>query len=102
MGMQHEVGIAATMGSLSSGAAALATAGPDPFSGVAQSVTQNVANWAGLMAILAALVVAGVAYFGSSNTGRWIGRFIVGTLFVVLATMSTGLLPWLRSLFNVN
>lgn len=57
---------------------------------------------AGLLAMVAAVVVGGIAYYGSNNTGKWVGKFIVGTIFILAATLGTELLPALKEFFGIG
>ena len=78
-------------------------AAADPFvENLRDKVADSIPIIAGLLAMVAAVVVGGIAYYGSNNTGKWVGKFIVGTIFVLAATLGTELLPALRDFFGIG
>jgi type IV secretory pathway VirB2 component (pilin) len=79
-----------------------AAGGGDPFAGLGDSLQSNIPIWAGIMAMIAAMVVGGALYYGSQNAGKWVGRFIGGTVFILLATMGRDLLGWLSTTFGIG
>jgi hypothetical protein len=75
--------------------------GGDPLGGFSDAVQTNGSNWVALMMAIAAIVVAGAIYYGSQNAMKWVGRFIAGTFFALLATMGPqGVLEFLSGLFR--
>lgn len=76
-------------------------AGDDPLGGFSEAVQTNGSNWVALMMVIAAIVVTGAIYYGSQNAMKWVGRFIAGTFFGLLATMGPqGVLEFLSGLFR--
>lgn len=82
--------------------AAPAFAGGDFVQQMSDKISTVMPIVAGLLAMIAAVVVGGTAYYGSNNTGKWVGKFIVGTLFVLGATLGKDLLPALRDFFGIG
>jgi hypothetical protein len=69
---------------------------------VRDKIATNIPVVAGVLAMVAAVVVGGIAYYGSNNTGKWVGKFIVGTIFVLAATLAGDLLPALKEFFGIG
>ena len=101
MDRQARVGVIAAVVLLLAGAATPALA-DDFINNLRDKVAESIPILAGLLAMVAAVVVGGVAYYGSSNTGKWVGKFIVGTIFVLAATLGADLLPALRDFFGIG
>lgn len=98
----RRVGAAALAVLLLVGSSAVPAGAADFVGNLRDKIATSIPIVAGLLAMVAAVVVGGVAYYGSNNTGKWVGKFLVGTLFVLAATLGADLLPALRDFFGIG
>ena len=96
------VAVTALMVAMLVGSATVPASAEDFVGNLRDKIATSIPIVAGLLAMVAAVVVGGVAYYGSNNTGKWVGKFLVGTLFVLAATLGADLLPALRDFFGIG
>jgi hypothetical protein len=82
---------------------ALALARPafaDPFSSLADTISQAGARWAPALMVLGALSAGGAIVMGSHESGKWAKNFLLGSIFLILAGAGAAILSKVQSLIG--
>lgn len=84
------------LAALSAVAAAPAHA-QDPFANLENTISNNAKLWAGAIVLIGAVVSGAAIVMGSQNSGKWLGRFLGGSVLLLLTLKGQQLLAWLSS-----
>jgi type IV secretory pathway VirB2 component (pilin) len=74
----------------------------DPFGTLENTVSSNAKLWAGAIVLIGAVIAGASIIMGSQNSGKWVGRFIGGSILLLLTLKGQALLQWLSSGFGVG
>jgi hypothetical protein len=72
----------------------------DPFSSLADTISQAGSRWAPALMVLGALSAGGAIVMGSHESGKWAKNFLLGSIFLILAGAGAAILGKVQSLIG--
>jgi hypothetical protein len=72
----------------------------DPFSSLADTISQAGSRWAPALMVLGALSAGGAIVMGSHESGKWAKNFLIGSIFLILAGAGAAILGKVQSLIG--
>ena len=72
----------------------------DPFSTLADTISQAGSRWAPALMVLGALAAGGAIVMGSHESGKWAKNFLIGSIFLILAGAGAAILGKVQSLIG--
>jgi hypothetical protein len=72
----------------------------DPFSTLADTISQAGSRWAPALMVLGALCAGGAIVMGSHESGKWAKNFLIGSIFLILAGAGAAILGKVQGLIG--